>query len=770
MIEEFLSHFQGVTQNGHQYMALCPAHDDRKASLSIKLAEDGNKILVHCFAGCTTEDILTKVGLSMNELYLEQRKSAPKQKINEQDYQYCDCDGTVLYYRKRIDYDDGTKTFYPFQPNGIKGLANVKRVVYNLPAVMKADTVYFVEGEKCAEAVIQAGKVATTLDSGANSKWLPEYNDYFNGKKVIVIPDNDEPGMKYAQRIVKNIPHAKIVKLPGLSAKEDIYDWLKNGHTMEELDGLPCEQNKKTVDGKPTQAETLLELVEENDIILFQNEVNAPYVALTVNGHTEVWSIEGQDFSVWLNKVYYEGTKRPIQKEAIKQAVAILSARARFNGNAPILLSSRIAKEDKSFWYDLSNPLWQAVKITADGWNIEDNVPILFNRYRHQMPQVNPQKTGGDVYKIFHHINMKDNQILFLCWLISSFIPEIPHAMLIFYGEKGAAKSTACGILNQLIDPSVLETLALPKNPRDLVVSLQQHWFLPFDNISNIGTDISDMLCRAITGGGIQQRKLCTNAEDYIFTFQRCISVNGIDNVAKRPDLLDRSLLIELRRIPESERKELGEIQENFKKDLPSILGGIFDVLSKAMRNFPDIHLTKLPRMADFTRWGYAIGEALGGHGEKFLKEYEANRAKQNIEVINSHLVSLMVTVFMQNKTIWEGWVSQLLAELVLLAPDLGINPHSKGFPSQPNLLSRRINETKSNLEAIGIVFTTDVRSQGTWIFIENKKASPLSPYRPISGGQLTEYHVPFNSEDLTSYQPENGKHGDDGDKFTDNK
>ena len=111
---------------------------------------------------------------------------------------------------------------------------------------MKADTVYFVEGEKCAEAVIQAGKVATTLDSGANSKWLPEYNDYFNGKKVIVIPDNDEPGMKYAQRIVKNIPHAKIVKLPGLSAKEDIYDWLKNGHTMEELDSLPCEQTKNS--------------------------------------------------------------------------------------------------------------------------------------------------------------------------------------------------------------------------------------------------------------------------------------------------------------------------------------------------------------------------------------------------------------------------------------------------------------------------------------------------------------------------------------------
>ena len=43
MIEEFLSHFQSVKQNGNQYMALCPAHDDRKASLSIRLSEDGNK-------------------------------------------------------------------------------------------------------------------------------------------------------------------------------------------------------------------------------------------------------------------------------------------------------------------------------------------------------------------------------------------------------------------------------------------------------------------------------------------------------------------------------------------------------------------------------------------------------------------------------------------------------------------------------------------------------------------------------------------------------
>ena len=75
---------------------------------------------------------------------------------------------------------------------------------------------------------------------------------------------------------------------------------------------------------------------------------------------------------------------------------------------------------------------------------------------------------------------------------------------------------------------------------RTMVVNLQQHWFLPFDNVSHLNDEMSDTLCRAITGGGIQQRKLFTNAEDYIFTFQRCIAVNGINNVANRPDLLDR--------------------------------------------------------------------------------------------------------------------------------------------------------------------------------------------------------------------------------------
>ena len=223
--------------------------------------------------------------------------------------------------------------------------------------------------------------------------------------------------------------------------------------------------------------------------------------------------------------------------------------------------------------------------------------------------------------------------------------------MPIFFGEKGAAKTTACTLLKKLIDPSALETLTIQRNPRSLAVNLQQHWFLPFDNVSRIDEETSDTLCRAITGGGIQQRKLFTDSDDYIFTFQKCLALNGINNVANRPDLLDRAILIELCRIKESNRRELTDLMADFEKDLPCILGGIFDTLSKAMRIYPTVKLDKLPRMADFARWGYAVGEALGGLGSEFLEQYHANQGKRNIEILNADIVATLAVAFMERQT-----------------------------------------------------------------------------------------------------------------------
>ena len=66
-----LDHFEGLRKlsGNNQYICKCPSHDDRSASLTIKLIED--KVLVHCFAGCIADDIVSSVGLTINDLFDE---------------------------------------------------------------------------------------------------------------------------------------------------------------------------------------------------------------------------------------------------------------------------------------------------------------------------------------------------------------------------------------------------------------------------------------------------------------------------------------------------------------------------------------------------------------------------------------------------------------------------------------------------------------------------------------------------------------------------
>lgn len=304
---------------------------------------------------------------------------------------------------------------------------------------------------------------ATTLDSGANSVWYDYYNDYFDKKEVIIIPDNDNAGNKYAVKILEHIPTANVIVLSDLDEKEDVYDWLKSGHNVNELGGLPkmnktefiSKSSSKKTDVtklneniKENQTDTILSLFYENNAKLLIDSTGNYYASIAVNSHREVKRLDSEDFKYWLIYLFRNKKGYTPKKESVSQAISALSANALYEIKERTPLSVRIAKTDETFWYDLSNSDYQAVKITADGWSIEDNPPELFVRLRHQIPQVLP-KSNGDIYKIFDYININENKTLFLCWMISCFIPDIPHPMPIFHGEKGAAKSTSCALLKK---------------------------------------------------------------------------------------------------------------------------------------------------------------------------------------------------------------------------------------------------------------------------------------------------------------------------------
>ncbi len=70
-IETLISRLDGVKETGHgKFLSRCPAHDDRSPSLAIKDGDDG-RVLIHCFAGCETEDVLSALGLTFSDVMPE---------------------------------------------------------------------------------------------------------------------------------------------------------------------------------------------------------------------------------------------------------------------------------------------------------------------------------------------------------------------------------------------------------------------------------------------------------------------------------------------------------------------------------------------------------------------------------------------------------------------------------------------------------------------------------------------------------------------------
>lgn len=68
--EELLGLLSGVKRTARGWSSRCPAHNDKSPSLSVCEAE-GGRILLHCFAGCTTEDVCSSIGIRLADLFMD---------------------------------------------------------------------------------------------------------------------------------------------------------------------------------------------------------------------------------------------------------------------------------------------------------------------------------------------------------------------------------------------------------------------------------------------------------------------------------------------------------------------------------------------------------------------------------------------------------------------------------------------------------------------------------------------------------------------------
>jgi hypothetical protein len=69
-VEKFIQRLSKVKGRNGQWTAICPSHEDKSPSLSVREAEDG-RVLVHCFGGCDIQSVLGAVGMDMSDLFPE---------------------------------------------------------------------------------------------------------------------------------------------------------------------------------------------------------------------------------------------------------------------------------------------------------------------------------------------------------------------------------------------------------------------------------------------------------------------------------------------------------------------------------------------------------------------------------------------------------------------------------------------------------------------------------------------------------------------------
>lgn len=222
-LEPYLSrHLKLVPGNGPERKCHCPnagAHSngDRNPSASVNVIVG----LFKCFA-CDLQGGIRQIAEKLNWDDPPRSSSTTDpfpmkwqgRQIKER-YRYESEDGTPLYYVCRVEWnEDGSrhKDFTVHDANGRWGLrakANVRehdieRVLYRLPALKDAETVFIAEGEKDVHAMESLGFVATCSPGGAG-KWEDVYSAYLEGKEAVILTDNDEAGRKHGQQVAKSL-------------------------------------------------------------------------------------------------------------------------------------------------------------------------------------------------------------------------------------------------------------------------------------------------------------------------------------------------------------------------------------------------------------------------------------------------------------------------------------------------------------------------------------------------------------------------------------
>jgi hypothetical protein len=451
---------------------------------------------------------------------------------------------------------------------------------------------------------------------------------------------------------------------------------------------------------KRPQADVLLEIGSRHQ--LFRDPAGDAYAQLSSDGHLEVHAVESKTYREHLAGAYYAAAERGCSRAGLADAMDTLAARARFCGDVRGVWL-RTARDVGALVLDTGDADWRTIRIDHAGWKVEAGGAVAFRR-AHRMqalpapsdPLVSNREAFNLLWK-YANVTAAD-RVLVAAFILGAFKPEGPYPLLMVSGEQGTGKSTFSRLLKRLVDPSAAPLRQPPKEPRDVLVAAMNTWLLCLDNLSWLPPELSDTLCRISTGGAISERTLFSNLDETLVEVQRPVVMNGIEELATRPDLAQRGIHVELEPVttvmPES------RLMREFDADAPLIFGAILNALAICVTTHDNVKLTPMPRMADFAQWAYAGLPVLGFQPNDFMDAYQANQDAGLRLGLDSSPVGRAVVALLEARSEWNGTASELLEALAATGSG---DQRSKQWPKTARALSAALTRLGPALRSSGI-------------------------------------------------------------------
>lgn len=446
-----------------------------------------------------------------------------------------------------------------------------------------------------------------------------------------------------------------------------------------------------------------------SNMVLFRDQNGCPHAVVNVGLQRNIIDINGERISRWLRRLFLTTRSCTCTPSDIEKVTAYIIALAEDEDIPEHPYFTRIGQIDRTLYYDLGGKDRNMVMITKEQVSVVNNssLQIFFKKLSpHSTPNLQAQPDQlCELLNPFFRIKHKDDFLLLVVYIISCFIYDINHPILILHGREGSSKSSSVENICKIVDPhGTANRLTMNPDRRSMVAALSNRYFLGFDNLDTILKKWqSDLLCNASTGGSEPMRVLYETNSLQEVNIKGCVCLNGLTVVATEKDLLDRAILIELERIPDNEFLLEAEIKQKFADALPDILGAIFNTLQKSLNLYETVEYYPHCRMQDFAKWGYCIAQALGGFGDVFTQRYALNREKAAQEA-KPPLILECMTAFMKFQNSWYGNMTELRDALWSIAKQKGY----KGiyFPASASALSRQIGYNKNLLEKEGISYS----------------------------------------------------------------